>query len=232
MDIKTANLIRGMYLGSNIGGMLMQSGAQVQGGFADFYNNKFAAQNANRNGAFGLTSAALENNYLMDAAASQNKQISNEAASFSASQKAAIAASGFDNSAGEERLIMDTKYKAKEEKRILLQNALSRTFENTKAAKIQAINMQTQAKLNEIAGKSARITGFINAGASALAAGSSLIANYGELNKALPSANPVQPQPAGTNDFPWATWNNYKSFAGNMPKANSMPWRYGNRSWL
>lgn len=217
MDKGQANFLRQLYFGGGLAGAIIGAGGQIQSGFADYYQNKYAAAAALNNAELTTVAAQQENKYLMAAALSRQKQLDSQTRQLTAAQKAAVAASGFDISAGEERLIDDTKDKAEQEKRLLLQNALNRSFENTRAAKLNAVDRELQAKLNRQAGKYARIGGFINAGFSALAAGTSLMGNYAAFSDRLPKgtaagAGVSAGAQSAISQYPWAPWNNQKSY--------------------
>jgi hypothetical protein len=173
-------------MGMMAAGGIMQAGGAYMSGMSASYENAASAEALRANANLGILNAQTQNLYLNEAASSENAKIAAAAAQLAGTQKATIAASGFDMSgAGDERLIVDTKNKERKIRGMLLKNTSVKAFENTRAARAQKIAMDARANALDIAAKGARNAMWVNAAGSVLQSGVGLLGAYRDykLNK-------------------------------------------------
>jgi hypothetical protein len=150
-------------MGLTAAGGIMSAGSSImQGLAADNYYRQMAAS-AQSQARLGAIAAEQENEYTAREAAYETQRLNADNAKIMAAQRAAFAANGLTGSVMAEDLIAGSIDAWAKDKEAIRYSAAAKQFETTKAAKINAINLNSQAAQYRIAGSNAKTSGLIGA---------------------------------------------------------------------
>ncbi|WP_424245892.1 hypothetical protein Dip510_000826 [Elusimicrobium posterum] len=155
-------------MGFNAAGGIMQAGSSLIQGLAANSYYKQMASSAEAQARLGELAAERENEYTATAAAHEAAKLNSENAKIMAAQRAAFAANGITGSVTGEDLITDSLDSWSKDKAAMRYNTDVKQKETTKAARLNSINLESQAAQYRIAGKNAKTSGIVGAGAGLL----------------------------------------------------------------
>lgn len=162
-----------------------------------------------------MLQADRQNAYLNEASAQDVWNVYNAGRQLQGQQKAAMAASGFDDiSSGDYSLINETARQADRQAYGIKRSAYLQAFENTRQARMEANRLEFAARSAEVMGKMEKRLSKMNAFTSALGAlaqGASQYIGYKGLtgNNVSPVGNTAAPAQGGTVDLPDGTGYSY-----------------------
>jgi hypothetical protein len=150
-----------------------QAYGQYQSGVAQNKMYQFQADQNRMEGNLAVTRGQKQSELIQDTASREGKRLKTDQAGFSASQRAAMAASGVTGVTAQD-ITSDSFSKQRLDELALRYNYDTKSYEVTEGAKYQKYALDTQADQLSLAGKNAKKAGKMNAFGTLLSTAASM----------------------------------------------------------